>query len=536
MTKRERPRLEKASRPRTACFYSQKLTIHFFAVIVENNLDVIKTAEWVIEPGSERSQLRKQSMDIQNTEGISLRNLAKNNVIIGKNGCGKSHILKSAEKLIDKENFGLVRYVSPERGGQLNYLAHVDQNINSHPNWISESRRQNQSDNFRQQSMTLFRRLELMVLRFIENNQTKPNYNPITFDTTVEIINTLLDRVRIERDNKNGFKILLKSGNSEIKSDSLSSGEAELISLGIEFLTFAYEADENKDNVIFIDEPDVHLHPDLQYKLAKFIVYAFKEKPIYTIMATHSTAIIAGLSSDHSARIAFMRQGDFCLDFRDISVVDKAILPIFGAHPLSNAFNESPILLVEGDDDARCWQQAVRSSNGKLRIYPCPVGDVQSLTAYETQVSSIAAAIYDSPKAFSIRDGDGISDALEPVGCVERFRLNCRAAENLLLTNDVLLQANTDWIQVQSRIADWIERNSNHQYFAEVQDFQAQDFERRNFNLKNIRNILASLITTKPWEFLVGQTIGNLQKATATRQEGSLIDFLGNELVDRLMP
>lgn len=512
------------------------MTIHFFAVIVENNLDVIKTAEWVIEPGSERSQLRKQSMDIQNGMGISLRNLAKNNAIIGKNGCGKSHILKSSEEFIDKDKFGLVRYVSPERGGQLNYLAHIDQNINDDPRWMSDSRRKNQSDNFRQQSMTLFRRLELMVLRFIEDNQSKPDYTPITFDTTVEKINTLLERVRIERNYQKGFKIFLKSDNSEIGPDRLSSGEAELISLGVEFLTFAYESDENKDNLIFIDEPDVHLHPDLQYKLAKFIVSVFKDKSIYTIMATHSTAIIAGLASDHSARIAFMRQGDVSLDFREISVVDKAILPIFGAHPLSNAFNESPILLVEGDDDARFWQQAVRSSNGKLRIYPCPVGDVQSLTYYETQVSNIATAIYDSPKAFSIRDGDGISDALEPVGCVERFRLNCKAAENLLLTDDVLLQANTNWIEIQSRIADWIAVNNNHQYFGEVQDFQANGFDRRNFNLKNIRNILASLITTKPWEFLVGQTIGNLQKATATRQEGSLIDFLGNELVDRLMP
>ncbi len=476
-------------------------------------------------------------MDIQTVREISLFNIAKNNAIIGKNGCGKSYLLKTCEEFIDKkEEFGLIRYVSPERGGLLNYEPQIDHTINIDPMWMSLSRRRNQSDNFRQQSMTLFRRLELMVLRFIEENQSKSHYTPITFDTTVEKINTLLDRVRIERNIQKGFKIFVKENNSEILPDSLSSGEAELISLGIEFLTFAFESDENKNNLIFIDEPDVHLHPDLQYKLAKFIVSVFEGKPIYTIMATHSTAIIAGLSNDHSARIAFMRQGDVSLNFREISVVDKAILPIFGAHPLSNAFNESPILLVEGEDDARIWQQAVRSSNGKLRIYPCPAGNVQSLSDYETKVSSIAEAIYDSPKAFSIRDGDGNCDALEPVGCVKRFRLNCKAAENLLLTDDVLVQAGSNWIEIQSRITDWIAANSNHQYFEEVQAFQAQGFDRRNFNLKNIRNILVSLINTKPWEFLVGQTIGNLQKATANRHDGSLVDFLGSEFVDQLMP
>ena len=47
------------------------------------------------------------------------------------------------------------------------------------------------------------------------------------------------------------------------------------------------------------------------------------------------------------------------IDFKVISVVYRKVLPVFGAHPLSNIFNEAPILLVEGEDDERIWRAAM---------------------------------------------------------------------------------------------------------------------------------------------------------------------------------
>src|SRR5688500_11601743 len=96
--------------------------------------------------------------------GVTLRNLAKFNVLLGKNGCGKSTALKSLDSGLDKNTFGRIRYISPERGGLLNYEAGIQQAM-AQPNWMSDSRRKNQSDNFRQQSATLFRVLEMLVLR-----------------------------------------------------------------------------------------------------------------------------------------------------------------------------------------------------------------------------------------------------------------------------------------------------------------------------------------------------------------------------------
>jgi len=57
-----------------------------------------------------------------------------------------------------------------------------------------------------------------------------------------------------------------------------------------------------------------------------------------------------------------MRPGDTDLQFAPIDDGLRKVLPVFGAHPLSNIFNQAPVLLLEGDDDERIWQQAVRSS------------------------------------------------------------------------------------------------------------------------------------------------------------------------------
>ncbi|MFZ5500605.1 MAG: hypothetical protein ACOY58_01655, partial [Candidatus Micrarchaeota archaeon] len=69
----------------------------------------------------------------------------------------------------------------------------------------------------------------------------------------------------------------------------------------------------------------------------------------------------------------FTVEDELEFDFRAISDLYRKILPVFGAHPLSNVFNRAPILLVEGEDDERIWQQAVRTARGRLKLFPCSV-------------------------------------------------------------------------------------------------------------------------------------------------------------------
>lgn len=464
--------------------------------------------------------------------GFSLKNLSAVNVILGKNGCGKSHFLKQLDQGL-KAGFthvGMVRYISPERGGKLEYEPGIDQAMSQNASWMDDNRRRNQSTNFREQSAALFRRLELLVLREIEQEHQKPNYSPRSFETTITKLNVLLDRVRLERHDSRGFSIVDRSSNSPTTAERISSGETELISLGIELLTFAKECIPNKQNYLLIDEPDVHLHPDLQDRLAKFMTDVVKDSSFTVILATHSTALLAGLANRANTHVAFMRQWDKELTLKLVSDTDRAILPIFGAHPLSNVFNQSPILLIEGEDDERVWQQAVRSSQGKIRIFPCVVGGLPNFAEFENEVNAILESVYDEARGFSLRDRDQQPEIINDIERIMRMRLGCRTTENLMLTNEALALAGTSWTDLQVRVQNWVTSNTAHPYHGDMKSFIENGLDRKGHDLKSIRNILIGLISTKPWEVLVGQAIGELARVGGSRSEGSLRDYLGDKV------
>src|ERR1700674_151996 len=473
-------------------------------------------------------------MDIDNLGGFTLRVLSKLNVILGKNGCGKSYLLKQVdEHLTGREGFGKIRYISPERGGSLQYEAGVEQAIGQDPNWMVGQRRRNQASNFRQQTTALFRLLEMSVLLEIEREPVR--YAPRTFDATVEKLNLLLDRVRLVRDRNRAFRLFDRTTNSEVTAETISSGESELISLGIEFLAFAKDCEPGKNNVLLVDEPDVHLHPDLQDRLGGFIVDAIKDIPMTLILATHSTALLASLANREQTVVAFMQRGDTSLTFKVVSDVDRAILPIFGAHPLSNVFNQAPILLVEGEDDERLWQQAVRSSEGRLRIFPCVVDGEARFAEFETEVNNIIEAVYDDAKGYSLRDRDLHPELIDDVGHVIRMRLGCRSAENLMLSNEVLALAGTDWEALQMTMSRWLGPNVDHQYHADVSEFLNSGYDRKDHDIKSIRNILVGLISNKPWEVLVVQAIARLSKDGGPVTGGSLRDYLGEKVCQKIL-
>src|SRR5258706_16246056 len=108
-------------------------------------------------------------MDFTEIEPYKLRNPGRLNLLIGKKGCGKSRLLKQVEQgMRDKPNEGALRYISPERAGLLQYEANIEQAMTNSTTWLADTRRQNQAQQFRQQSTAQFRRLELLVLREIE--------------------------------------------------------------------------------------------------------------------------------------------------------------------------------------------------------------------------------------------------------------------------------------------------------------------------------------------------------------------------------
>jgi len=134
--------------------------------------------------------------------GYQLDGLTDINVVLGKNGCGKSTLLKALEEQLAGDDIGAKKYITPERGGALSYQANVEENHSRDAGWLAQSRRGNQYNQFREQSVMQFRRLELAVHREQEAKGHASNFQPY-----VDRLNSLLDNIVIQRSDPT-FKLI----------------------------------------------------------------------------------------------------------------------------------------------------------------------------------------------------------------------------------------------------------------------------------------------------------------------------------------
>lgn len=454
---------------------------------------------------------------------------ARFTILLGKNGSGKSTVLRN----FDAQNQVRTKYITPERGGTLQYDPGTDSNMARNENWIIQDRRKNRTEYFRQQSIAQFRNLEVLVLREIEQNKDGLRNTAYSFDDTLRKINELLPVIELQRSDR-GFKIHAKRGNV-IPEDQISSSEAELIALAIEVLVFAHETRNNK--VLFLDEPDVHLHPDLQQKFIQFVEQLAVERDFKIVIATHSTAIIGAFTRRDDLQIVpiTMRGQSHFKSFK-YSEICHNILPIFGAHPLSTQFNRSPVLLVEGEDDVRVFERFVRSSEGKMRFSPCAVGSLDKMHEWESWLNEFLPSIYDNPKGFSLRDLDNSPQCeIDDFGCVVRARLNCYAIENLLLTEECLGKHGFKPAEFQKILKDWVSQNGTHSSVAIISAITNGFDERRTMNIKDARNILVERLgSKKPWEVIIGQLLAeNIDNRDNSSH--SIREYLGPGVIGKLL-
>lgn len=463
--------------------------------------------------------------------------LTKYNIILGKNGSGKSTLLRHMDRHLRGGN-GCIKYITPERGGELNYDGNIETNSSSNPHWLTEVRRRNRFDQFRQSSVSEFRNLETLVLRSIEIDRSVRS-SDFTFESVISKINDLLDNVRLERSDNSSLRMVRKVDGAAAAPSDLSSGESELISLSVEILSFSYackqERYSNTDNWLLLDEPDVHLHPDLQHRLIKLLVENLNDSNGKVVIATHSTTILSSLCDESDqVGVAFRSSSQQGVFFRRVTDATRAILPMFGAHPLSNIFNRRPPLIVEGEDEERIWQSAIRSSNGRVSVYPCVAGDIQSMHDYESTASDIIESVYDNATAYSLRDRDVGTGDISDIGAVKRFKLNCRSSENLLLTDDALEELGISWNGMQDGVSAWIDANPHHVRVQDAISFRDSGWDRREFNLKKLRMVIVGISgSTKSWEVAVGRAIAKLNQQRFSGPN-SLRDYLGGEFVAAL--
>jgi len=471
---------------------------------------------------------------------IEITGLKSINILLGRNGAGKSRLLRAVDEELSRNKDINVRYISPERAGVFKRDGNVMTNMENDPNWIGDVRRKNQAENFKAASANLLREVETAYLRQLQDDPDVRFNNERNFRTDrLDSINRLLSNIRISQEGSNFlFKTL---DGQEIQPEQISSGESESISLAVEMMYFFDNLKENQDNILLLDEPDVHLHPDLQARLATFLMNLIqgldelKRKSVKVILATHSTPLICALSRSEFVALGTKNFGIDSVSFVEVSKQLKKVAPFFG-HPLSLSLSGDTMLILEGDDDERVWQQAARTSQGRIKVFPVVASSVDQQTELEQFTADLIESLYDEPKAFSLRDGDGKTEALSNIGAVERYRLQCYAAENLLLTDQCLGLMGKTWEEFKGAAKIWIEKNEQHKDIEIIKELIESADRLRHEKIKSIRQIICAICeSNKPWEVVVGQAIGSLDVESLPNGDFDLPTFIGLDATTSLL-
>ena len=166
----------------------------------------------------------------------------------------------------------------------------------------------------------------------------------------------------------------IDGGDSVDHINAMSSGETESLSLAMDILTMCaiWKLEEREVRILLIDEPDTHLHPDLQHRFAEFVVRVATRFAAQVVVATHSTTMLSALShfgSGETAVLYLSRQDRQTA--RRTTDVERKIATLLGGHALMGPLFGTPLLLVEGDDDNRIWSQVPRHHVAAMSVIPC---------------------------------------------------------------------------------------------------------------------------------------------------------------------
>ncbi|QPI65056.1 AAA family ATPase [Vreelandella venusta] len=472
--------------------------------------------------------------------GVKADGLKRINVLLGRNGAGKSRFLRAIDQAIFRNDSYYVRYISPERAGVFRRDGNVMTNMENSPGWLEEVRRKNQAENFKAASANLLREVETAYLRKMQDTPEIRQDQSKNFRVErLEKINRLLANLIICQE---GSDFVFRNNEGEtIQPDQISSGESEAVALAVEMMYFFDNLKKDRLNLLLIDEPDVHLHPDLQYRLATFLVSLVSDlhesmsPKVAVIIATHSTPFICALSQADGATVGTKNFGVDKITFREVSNQIKKVAPFFG-HPLSLSLSDDVMLILEGEDDERVWQQASRSSQGKIKLFPVLATSVDQQTELERFTAELIDSLYDNPLAYSLRDGDGVQDEIPNHGSVVRFRLQCYAIENLLLSDQALTILGKTWNEFQILANAWLEDNATHKDSGKISELIKYDDRLRHTKIKEIRQLICSIAgSNKPWEVVVGQAIGSLDSSALPSGPHDLPTLIGQNATALLL-
>lgn len=451
-----------------------------------------------------------------------LANLRPITILFGKNSSGKSLLLRAWRD----QNVESTHYVIPERTGELGFEpSYLQQQLD--PRQRREVSNRNFLNVYRQQVIA---RIQAY---FIARGDTRSGELPGDPDELEKFISTLLPDFAFAITGRTNppYKLTRAENNQTVDSiDQLSSGEAQLLTVGLDILLMAAMWDIQKipKRLMLVDEPDAHIHPDLQARFADFLIQVSRRFSLQIVVASHSTTLLAALGQFGAEEAAVIYLDRTKTDFaaQPFTSTLKELAACLGGHALMGPLFGVPLLLVEGDDDYRIWSQIPRHHISSFAVISCQGEEIKK---YQKSLERIFNSLRETgqpPAGYALLDGDKSLPQPNPdvpQNHVKFICLNCREAENLYLCDETLALIGTDWDQASAKIAVESVRFGNK--VAKLAS--AQQWNRQWDDLKDVIVEVASILDAKNihWTARVGVTIGR------STPLGQLREFLGADIV-----
>jgi len=451
-----------------------------------------------------------------------LQSLNHITVLFGKNGCGKSLLLRTIRN-IDSETH---HYVIPERTGDIRFEpSYMAEEIEA--NRRMQASTSNFIDGYRSRVVSRIQSY------FNTRGASRKNQLPGNPEDLEHLLKFLLSDFEITLNAGNPpYKIKRLKDNQEITAVGvLSSGESQLLSLAIDILTIVaiWDIQEKEKRILLIDEPDPHLHPDLQIRFADFINQVVIKFKVQVLIATHSTTLLSALGqfSHGDCSTIFLNRIAKQYKAQSFNKYMQELSSCLGGHLLMGPLFGAPLLLVEGDDDYRIWSQLPRHGNINLAVIPT---NGEEIKKYQSMLERIFSSIAEKQVlGHALLDGDkGLPQASKDnkQDFIPFVKLNCHECENLYLTDEVLADLGIDWKIACERI-----RNNSKDYGNKNQNLLAiTTADRQLVDLKGLMNELNKILDDKNvhWTTRIGNRLGK------EKPNGQIGVFLGEELIKAL--
>lgn len=198
-----------------------------------------------------------------------------------------------------------------------------------------------------------------------EDDKKKSEIVPSLYDTSLykSINNLLKEFLNLELsidppDSSNWtFTFNIKKNDETINFQNLSAGQK-----GIIHLIFSLYGYDIEHGLIVIDEPELHLHPQLQKKYLEIIEQESLQRDIQFVIATHSPIFVSEKTIKNIQRFYFDEQGQTSqIITPSITEDDKFLVQILHYTNTSKIFFVNKVILVEGEGDEYFFEFYINS-------------------------------------------------------------------------------------------------------------------------------------------------------------------------------